>query len=418
MRYVQVLSRRPLAVLWLSQLLSATGDQIYLVAALWIAAQISPACTALVAASEFGSAFVCSLFAGVYADRVNRIKAMIVADLVRALVVLTLPVAAYYGSITIPHLILVGITLGSLGTLFDPCLSAVIPAVALDAEALHSTNALMDATKRLARTVGPGLAGLLAACIPISQFFTIDALSFLASAIGIAYLGYKYKSQFAETAQDAPQHEGIVAELKEALASAKTNRVLARDFATFAIANFAYAIAYTVGLPTVSQQRYGGAIGAYGYLIGAYGAGSLVGNLFLGNLAAGRSSLIIFIGYLIWGAGFLIIGLAPSLPIALLGSALGAIGSPLVNVTVQTTIQGQIPARQIGKVFALRATIAYVGVGIGLAFAPLLFKYFPAKDLIAYASLLFFAVAFLCRTDSRTRKPVQEPSKATNLHSR
>ncbi len=397
LQYVKVLRQRRVAVLWLSQLLSETGNQIYLVAALWIAAQISPASTALVAAAEFGSGFLCTLIAGVYADRLHKIQAMISTDIIRAIVVMTLPVMAYFGSITIPHLLLVGMVLGSLTTLFDPCLVATIPVIADDSDSLHTINALMDATKRLARTVGPGVAGLLAACIPISQFFTIDAFSYVASALGVAYLGYKYPERFSQ-ADKSPMHsESILQELQEALAIAKTNQIIARDLAVFVIANVAYAITYTVGLPIISKQKFGGTIGAYGLIIAAYGVGSLIGNLILGNMKAGKPKQIIFIGYLIWGLGFLTIGLAPNLSIGMLGAALGAIGSPLVNVTIATNIQAKMPASQIGKVFALRLQVAYAGIGIGLALAAYLFEHFPASILIALFSSLFFLVGFIMR---------------------
>ena len=77
MEYFRLLCRRDLAILWLSQVLSAIGDQIYLLAAIWIAVQISPAAAALVAGADFVAALICGLLGGIYTDRLNRRSAMI-----------------------------------------------------------------------------------------------------------------------------------------------------------------------------------------------------------------------------------------------------------------------------------------------------------------------------------------------------
>lgn len=364
-------------------------------AALWIAAQISPGATALVGLSEIVTALVCGLFAGVYADRLHKVKAMMMSDLVRAIAVFTLPIAAHFGTITIPHLMFVGIVLGGFNTLFDPCLGAAVPALADDPESLHATNALMDATRRVARTIGPGCAGLLAVCIPISQFFTIDAISFLISAAGVAYLGHKHAERFIEVNRVDVAVSGIVNELRESIEAAGKNKIIARDFTTYAFISFAYSIAYTVGLPFITKQKFGDAIGAYGMLVAAYGVGSLAGNLLLGNMRARKAANVMFAGYMTWGLGFVVLGLAPNLPIALLAAAIGSIGSPLVAITMQTTIQGEIPTGQIGKVLALRLTIGYLGLGLGLALAAPLYEHFSAAAVITGSAVLFVLVVLL-----------------------
>ena len=389
MQYIKILRQKPLAVLWFSQLLSETGDQIYLVAALWIAVQVSPTAAAIVAASDFMSMFICSLFAGVYADRLNRRKAMIASDLIRALAVVTLPIAAYFGPISIIHLVFVGLTLGSLSALFAPCLIATIPAITHEAEALQATSGLMDATRRLARTIGPGLAGILAATISLSHFFTIDALSFLASAAGISYLNRSYKWPIKDHKLRSKNTAGVFHELKEAVAVARKNALISWDFATFIILNINYAIIYTVGLPVLAKNNFGGNIVAYSSIIATYGFASVIANIAAGNIHFKNTGLIKFTGDFIWGVGFLIIGLAPNLSIALIGAAISAVGSPMSNLTMSVAIQKYIPNQQVGKVYSLRITIAMAGAGIGLILAPFLFNHWNVSHVIAIASFGF-----------------------------
>jgi MFS transporter, DHA3 family, macrolide efflux protein len=94
--YFYALTQRRLFVLWIGQVLSAIGDQLFIVAAVWLAVQMAGRSAALVAAANFTAALVFGLLGGVYADRLNRRTVMIVVDLVRAAAVLTLPVAYYY----------------------------------------------------------------------------------------------------------------------------------------------------------------------------------------------------------------------------------------------------------------------------------------------------------------------------------
>ena len=188
MKYIRLLKNKTIAILWLSQLLSATGDQIYLVCACWLAAQISPASIAIVAASEYLSAFCFSFLAGVLADRYNKRNLMLCSDLGRAVAVFSLPIASIFHPISIWHLAIVGICLGALGVLFDPCMIVTIPALADEQWLLQATNGLTDFTKRMARALGPALAGLLATVIPIQYLFNLDALSFLISAVGVVYI--------------------------------------------------------------------------------------------------------------------------------------------------------------------------------------------------------------------------------------
>jgi len=392
LQYIKILRQKPLAVLWFSQLLSEIGDQIYLVAALWIAVQISPGSAALVAASDYMSMFICSLFAGVYADRLNRRKAMIASDLIRALAVITLPIAAYFGPISIIHLVLVGITLGSLSALFAPCLIATIPAITHESQALQATSGLMDATRRLGRTIGPGLAGILTASISLRHFFTIDALSFFASAAGISYLNRNYKWPVDDHKSRSKNTTSVFHELKEAVAVAKKNALISWDFATFIILNINYAIIYTVGLPVLAKNNFGGNIVAYSSIIATYGFASVIANIAAGNIHVKNMGLIKFTGDFIWGIGFLIIGLAPNLPIALLGAAISAIGTPLSNLTMSVAIQKYIPNHQVGKVYSLRVTISMAGLGLGLVLAPFLFNHWNASHVVAIASFGFILV--------------------------
>jgi len=154
-----VLRIRHLAILWLSQVLSAIGDFFYLIAVMWIAVKVAGSAAGIVAAAEAGSMLLFGLLGGVYADRWNRRTTMMAVDILRAIAVGILPVLALTGTLQLWHLVVVAVIVGSLGALFDPALQASLPALARNPQILQATNGLMDVTRRLARALGPAWPG-------------------------------------------------------------------------------------------------------------------------------------------------------------------------------------------------------------------------------------------------------------------
>jgi DHA3 family macrolide efflux protein-like MFS transporter len=183
---------RPIPRLWLGQIFSSVGDQLHQVALVWIAVEAIGASAGLVVASGTAARLCFGLVGGVYADRWDRQRTMIAADVGRALAVATLAFAGLSGPLSLAHLALVAAILGVLDSLFAPSLQASLPTLVPDATALQRANALLNVNHRLARVLGPGLTGVLLSFLPITQFFAIDAASFLASALAIWTLGRQF----------------------------------------------------------------------------------------------------------------------------------------------------------------------------------------------------------------------------------
>ena len=99
MAFLRMLRRHHLIILWLSQILSAIGDNLYTIAVVWIAVQVAGSGAGLVVAAQSFSALAFGLLGGVYADRWNRRTTMIVVDLMRTAAVAVLPLLAAVGSL-------------------------------------------------------------------------------------------------------------------------------------------------------------------------------------------------------------------------------------------------------------------------------------------------------------------------------
>jgi MFS transporter, DHA3 family, macrolide efflux protein len=392
MAFLKVLRMRHLAILWLSQVLSAMGDYLYEIAVLWIAVKSVGSGAGVVAASEAGSMLIFGLLGGVYADRWDRQKVMVVADVLRAIAVSVLPILALSGMLQLWHLVIVAIIIGSLSSLFDPALQASLPALTTDIQTLQATNGLMDTTRRLARILGPGTAGLLIALLPLPHFFTLDAVSFGISALAVLSLGrhYLWKAAPSETIQRGVR--GILAEIGGALRLVHNHRPLAWAIGANGFINFLWSAAFTVGVPLFTYRVLGDNVGAYGLIVGAYGVGNVLSNIVIGSLTIRHRVATIFAGKVILGGGFLLMAFAHTLWVALLGSALAAVGGPMGDIMTIVIMQTDLPANQLGKVFSLRMILASAGGSLGLLFAVPLFAFLSVPVAIALCALTMSAI--------------------------
>jgi hypothetical protein len=233
-----------------------------------------------------------------------------------------------------------------LSAFFDPAMQETLPELA-HGEVLSATNGLLEATRRLARILGPALVGLLNGVIPLFHFFTIDAASFGVSALSIRKLG---KSPPRET---QPRAGTTFRRIADGL-SAGYRLVRREPFMRYCIANAAitwgmWSLVYMLGLALLLHQRMPDRIGAYGLVLASYGCGNLTANLVLASLQIRRPGLVMFTGVTILGAGFILVAYAPSLPLMMAAAAVSAIGGPMDDLSFLHVMQRLYKGRDIAR---------------------------------------------------------------------
>ena len=393
--FLHALRRPHIAVLWLSQVLSAVGDQLYAIAVIWLAVQVAGSGAGFVAAAQSLSALAFGLLGGVYADRWNRRTTMIAVDTLRALAVATLPVLAAFHLLQLWHLAVVAVLIGGLGALFDPALQASLPALTSGTTILQATNGLMDTTRRLARAVAPSLVGLLVVLMPMSQFFTLDAVSFLVSAGAVLSLGSRYAWQPEAQAKRTCGVRGVAQEMWSAVRLVHGYRPLLWAFAGLLVIATAWALAFTVGAAFVAERVLHAGAGTFGLIVGAYGIGNILSNLVIGSITIRRRIATIFSAKIILGLGFMVVALSRSLPLTLFGAAFAAVAGPMGDIMLLTLIQTGLPSNQIGKVYGLMMTLGDGGMALGLLLAVPLYAHFPVPVVIAGAALAMIVTGII-----------------------
>lgn len=171
--------------LWAGQTISQTGSQLTLVALPLTAAltlRARPADMGLLTAAESAPFLFVGLLAGVWVDRARRRPILIAADLGRAALLGSIPVAALLHALSLGQLYLVAVAVGTLSVFFDVAYQSFLPVV-VGRAGLVEGNGKLEVSRAAAQVAGPGLAGVLMQALTAPLVITFDALSFLGSAL-------------------------------------------------------------------------------------------------------------------------------------------------------------------------------------------------------------------------------------------
>ncbi|HEX5452013.1 MAG TPA: MFS transporter, partial [Candidatus Limnocylindrales bacterium] len=183
-RYVGLLADADFRRLWVAQSISQLGSQVTNLALPIVAIvvlQSSAFEVALLGAIEFLPFLLFTLPAGVWVDRLEKRRLLVAADLGRAAILATVPVAAIAGGLSIRLLYGVAFAAGTLTVLFDIAYQAMVPEL-VARERLQEGNSRLEISRSAAIVVGPGLGGLLIGLMSAPLAIVVDAASYLGSA--------------------------------------------------------------------------------------------------------------------------------------------------------------------------------------------------------------------------------------------
>ncbi|MFL5648212.1 MAG: MFS transporter, partial [Chloroflexota bacterium] len=175
-----VFRKRDFRLLWSAQLVSTIGTALTDLAAGILVFNLtgSAAAVGLMFVATALPTLAIGLIAGVFVDRYDRRKIMVIADLLRAAIVVSIP---FLIQINIALLYLAVAAVSAISQFFNPANDAVLPEVATDEE-LAAANSWIMISSFGSTSIGFALSGLLATAFDINWAFWLDALTFLFSA--------------------------------------------------------------------------------------------------------------------------------------------------------------------------------------------------------------------------------------------
>jgi MFS family permease len=293
-----------------------------------------------------------SLAAGVLADRFDRARLMLVAQVIMGGAAATMAVIAYADAMTPALLLTLGLTLGTGLALNLPAWQALVPDL-VPRGLVASAVALNSAAFNVARAVGPALGGALLALYGAEAGFAYNAFSYVIIIIALLVIG----PRLALAANNQP----------ESLRSAMVTGIrFARFTPTFRnlvalVGLFAASSAVVQAILPVHTEHLGGGEVAFGLLYGAMGAGALTGAAIRPRLGKWIDGSWVPYTISLFGAAGILLGLAPNVWVAWGGMYLCGVFWLLTLATLNATAQLMSPAWIRGRAMSIY-TLAFVGI--------------------------------------------------------
>ncbi|WP_298066301.1 MFS transporter [uncultured Cetobacterium sp.] len=345
---------------------------------------------------------VLGLFIGVYIDRFDRKKIMIISDFLIAAASLSLSVSGFFGEISIP-LIMIVLFIRSIGTAFHvPSLQAITPLI-VSKDELPKYSGYSQTLQSISLLLSPVLASFFFSIWSLQAIVMLDVLGAIIGVFTLCFITIpKIKIDFESTKID------ITLEMKDGIATLKKNRLF--NFmllgATFSIVYIPIFVLYP--MMTLSyfgkNQWYAGAIEV------VFAIGMLIGSLVLGATGGGKRKIItiaffcFIIGISLSISG--ILGRNMFIGFALCSTLLG-FATPFYQGLQVVVLQQKIQENYLGRVMSLSGSLMAIGTPIGIGLSGVISNKIGVENFFLYSGILivFISILYLTiQTSEKSRK--------------
>ncbi len=379
-----VLANRNFRLLWGGEAISLLGDQFYLIALPWLVLQLTGDAlavgTVLAAAAVPRAIFM--LVGGALTDRFSPRTVMLVSNLSRFGLVSLLAFLVLAGAIELWMLYLLALAFGLADAFFYPAQNAIVPELVGESK-LQTANSIVQGTAQFSLFLGPVLAGSLIALISsrqgdgasgseltgIAMAFLFDAATFLVSALTLWFIRTEHQDELVDNSQEK---ESVLVAIREGLIIVWQDKTLRYFFLVVAAVATIMNSLLSVGVPILADQRFSEGAAAFGIIMSAYGAGSLIGIVLAGVLPKppeGRLGTVLLLATGIAGLAIVLIGLASTTALAAIVSLV--MGTSLGYVVIQFTtwLQIRTPSELMGRMMSILmfASVGLTPLGTALA---------------------------------------------------
>jgi MFS family permease len=350
----------------------------------------SPSAIGVLRVAELLPGFVFGLIAGAWVDRLRRKPIMIATDLGRALLIATIPVAAFLGWLGLGHLYVIAALASVLSVFFDVAYQSFLPSLVKNDE-LVEANSKLSAAMSVAEASAFSSAGWLIQLLSAPVAMLVDGLTFIASAGLVARIREPELQVELSPAESRPS---IARDVMEGLRAVWRQPILRGMVVAGLAQNLAFGLVGTVFLLYVNQE-VGFAPGILGMIFAIGGVSSFLGAMIAGRLPRVGIGAVMVASLLLAAVGEAFI------PLATTANAIGVlflVGQQIVadsaltvydinqvslrqaiapahvlgriNASVRVTeigavLLGTVIAGYIGETVGLRETL-WVGVGLSL----------------------------------------------------
>ena len=301
------------------------------------------------------------LVGGVVADRLDRGRVMVLAEVLAGLAQLLAGVLLLTGSATVAWLCALAVVNGTAFSLFYPAYAGLVPSLVPDPADLQSANALLRLSTNIAGILGTALGGLLVATIGSGWALVVDSLTFALSAALIWALGERARGRIEASTS-------ALTDLREGWREFTARRWVWGVVLLFSLMNIGFSAALGVVGPVRALESWNGAP-TWAFLLACFSVGTVAGVVVALRVRPARPLLVAMCVAPVMALP--IVALAPPWPVVVVGVLAFAAGvaSDVFEVLWITALQNNIPADALSRVssYDYLGSLAFVPIGLAVS---------------------------------------------------
>ncbi|BEL05195.1 MFS transporter [Actinoplanes sichuanensis] len=338
--------------------------------------------------------YLFGVFVGAWVDRrSDKRRLMIVADLLRAAVLVSLPAAYLFDLVTLPQLFAVAVLTGVGAVLFGMAYPSFFVSL-VPSEAYVDANSKLSLSRAASFVAGPAVGGALVQVLTAPIALVADALSFVASAVLLRRI-----PEPAPPAEPPTATGSTARRIREGLTLLLRDRVLRAALGCTTTVNFCTFIANTL-LILFASRELGLSAGAIGIAFGAGAFGGLAGAALAPRvtrmIGLGRTAIV---GVILFPAPLVLMALADgpvTAKIALLAAAefVSSVGVMLMDINLNALITKVTPDHARGRIAGAYSTVNYGIRPLGALIGGWLGTAIGLRPTLAVAGLAGVCAAF------------------------
>jgi hypothetical protein len=372
-----LLQRTDFRNVFLAVAASELGDALHYIALMWFAFEAGgPLGVVAVRLADSVPALVFGLHGGIAADRWDRRRMMIGADLARAAVLVPIAVAGLAGHLPLAALVVAAFLLETATSYFAPAYGALLPAI-VDRANVQQANALVQGTAQALSVGGWALAAALVAVLPISTFFAVNAASFALSAA----LVMRVRAHRAKAAHVDPPR------LHEGFAALRPRPALAVGVVVLGVAVTVSSGTWIGGVPTLVRDALHHGARGFSIVMVGYALGSIASGVVLARMPIAKKALASQLAWTLYLPGYGLMALAGSLWVAVAGAFAAAVGQSSAVVLLNSAAQEDVPDSLLGRVIGLISLTHRGAHATGLLLVSPLFAFVGPRAVFVGAAL-------------------------------
>lgn len=314
---------------------------------------------------RFVPALLFSAYGGVIAERFERVRLMVILNVLSALVMVALALEMAVHAPVVLAIVTTAIT-STLGTIYDPAVAAITPQLVGERD-LGAANALRNSIDNIAVIAGPGLGVLFLLLGPPWVAIGVNAACFVVSALTVG----RIKARSVPVDVTERGKSGAFAQMLVGVRTIATSQSAAVLVAYSLVATFVFGVD-TVQFVVLSSDPLGTGADGYGYLLAGLGVGGILAAGLVSRLdALPRLGPVILGGMAAYCLPTLLFLVVSSPEAAFVIQIVRGAGTVIVDVLAVTALQRSLPRDVLARVFGAFQGLMLAAILAGALLAPM-----------------------------------------------